>query len=252
MAHVVALMPTYNEEDRYLSGVLERLVEQVDTVVVFDDGSTDNTVDLAIEKGATVIVRPDHVPSFREHEGAFRQAAWEAMVRETSPTAGNSWILSIDADEELYAIDNKKFKLKAFLSRQNNYSFQVINIVFYHMWNETHYRVDKLWHPTPSTRLYKYFLGGRYKDRKLACGAEPLYVAQLAGRSYRLAPDEGPFLFNSGLVMKHLGYQRDEDKKMKHTRYMDLDNGEFHNINHLESILDEDVQLLPWDRLGAK
>ena len=46
--------------------------------------------------------------------------------------------------------------------------------------------------------------------------------------------------------MNHIGYIRDEYKQAKYDRYMSLDKGEFHNIAHLESILDDNTVLIPW------
>jgi hypothetical protein len=80
--------------------------------------------------------------------------------------------------------------------------------------------------------------GGQFFDRKLACGSEPTYVVSWTrSRNYWL---------HSGFIMQHLGYIKDEDKKIKHERYMSLDQGEFHNINHIQSIVDENPVLINW------
>jgi hypothetical protein len=47
--------------------------------------------------------------------------------------------------------------------------------------------------------------------------------------------------------MQHLGYARDEDKVIKHKRYMSIDKGEFHNIQHIESIVDPNPVLVNWN-----
>ncbi len=52
--HVVARIPAYNEADRIGSVVLQAL-HHVDEVVVVDDGSTDDTSEIAHEAGATVL-----------------------------------------------------------------------------------------------------------------------------------------------------------------------------------------------------
>ena len=51
---VSAIIPAYNEES-YLGGVLEVLasVSAVSQVIVVSDGSTDATVDIALEKSAS-------------------------------------------------------------------------------------------------------------------------------------------------------------------------------------------------------
>jgi len=112
------------------------------------------------------------------------------------------------------------------------------------MWNETHFRVDKLWAPTNSSRIFRYVKDGGFLNKKLACGSEPTYVSDWIRRRN--------FFINSGLVMQHLGYIRDEDKQDKYNRYSELDGGEFHNINHINSIIDDNPVLMSWESLGAK
>jgi hypothetical protein len=116
--------------------------------------------------------------------------------------------------------------------------YDVVNIRFYHMWNETHFRVDKAWAPTNSSRMFRYRNGGSFFDRKLACGSEPTYVVEAVRSSN--------YWVHSGLMMKHLGYIKDEDKLSKHQRYMNLDKGEFHNLNHIQSIIDPNPVLMKW------
>jgi hypothetical protein len=50
--------------------------------------------------------------------------------------------------------------------------------------------------------------------------------------------------------MQHLGYMRDEDKQAKYERYSTIDRGEFHNINHINSIIDPDPVLIGWGTFG--
>lgn len=219
-------MVARNEESRYLEVVLDRLSTQVDLIVLTDDCSDDRTADIAESKGAKVN-RLD-TPMFTVSEGRFRQTAWEYLESFAEP---GDWILAIDADEMFYPTQ----KLPLLLEQQ---AYDVLGITFYHMWNETQYRADKAWKPPISSRLFRFFPGGNFMDRRLACGAEPTYVIDLIRR--------GRFIPNTGFAMKHLGYARDEDKIAKHKRYMELDKGEFHSITHLNSIRDDRPQLLDW------
>ena len=227
---LIANMVARNEADRFLPEVLDHLKGIVDEIVFSDDASTDSTLQVAKDAGAHTYESPWGHPMFTENEGKLRQWSWSNLEQHAQP---GDWILAIDADEKLYETFDGVSVRDLMKDR-----FDVINIKFVHMWSETHWRNDKLWKPSNSFRLFRFREGGTYRDRRLACGAEPSYVIEaVRNRNY---------LVQSGLVMQHLGYQRDEDKKMKYDRYMTLDKGEFHNIKHLVSIMDRDPELVEW------
>lgn len=216
-----------NEADRFLLPVLQRLVGIVDKIIFTDDCSDDQTPILAALMGADVYTAADQ-PLFTQNEGLLRSIAWDNLSENAEP---GDWILCIDCDELLYGT-----KYLPQLLDQSVYD--VLGITFFHMWNENAYRVDKAWAPNRSHRLFRYYEGGEYNQRKLACGAEPTYVVELIR--------QGKILWDTGLCMKHLGYVRDEDKFAKHQRYMELDGGSFHSRAHLESILDSNPTLIEW------
>lgn len=229
MTRLIANMVVRNEADNYLPQVLERLSKQVDVICVTDDCSDDNTAQLAASYGA--IVHKMAEPTFASNEGALRQASWEFL--ESVIGDDHDWfVLAIDADEELY---ETQYTLRD-LAEQS--MFDVINIDFYHMWNETQFRIDKAWRPHGSSRMFRYLSNGVFQQRQLACGSEPTYVQTLI--------KAGKYLPSSGLRMKHLSYIRDEDKKSKFERYMKLDGGAFHANAHILSIMDEDPVLVDW------
>jgi glycosyltransferase involved in cell wall biosynthesis len=86
MLHLVAVILTYNEAHNVDWCVLS-LREYVDAVIVWDSGSTDDTVVRAQRAGALVVQRP-----FDNYAGQ-RQAALDALDAE--------WLLFIDADERV-------------------------------------------------------------------------------------------------------------------------------------------------------
>jgi len=225
---LLAQMVGRNEADRYLEEVLDHLRSIVDHIVFTDDASDDNTAEIAA-KYATVY--KNERPLFTEDEGLLRTAAWKNLQKHADV---GDWILSVDCDEKLWCTQ-PNFNINKLMSQP---MFDVINVTFFHMWNDTHYRVDKAWKPSGSFRLYRYFLGGRFKDKKLACGSEPMYVETLIRR--------GKFMRDTPLVMQHLGYMKDEDKQAKYERYMTLDQGNFHSLQHIQSIIDPDPVLEPW------
>lgn len=229
MSKLIANMVARNEADRFLPDVLKHLSSIVDEIVFTDDCSDDKTPEIAESFGAHVY-RTDE-PTFVKHEGQLRTSAWRNLTKHAKP---GDWILAIDADEKLWATRPNLTLSK--LMNQDRYD--VLNIQFVHMWNEKQYRIDKFWAPHPSTRLFRYFYGGQFKDVKMACGSEPTYVDILVHRRR--------YLMDTGLLMQHLGYVRDEDKKAKYERYMTLDGGDFHAKSHIESIMDPNPELVDW------
>lgn len=228
---IIAQMVGRNESKRFLKKVLERLSTQVDKIVFTDDCSDDNTPEIA-SKYCEVF--QNEKPLFVEHEGQLRANAWGNLEKFASV---GDWIVAIDCDEMLYHVDDKS--LGDVLRSSPN---DVVNVKFYHMWNEKQYRVDKLWAPNSSSRIFRYKDGGGFLNKKLACGSEPSYVMDWI--------KERNYWFDSGLVMKHLGYIKDKDKKAKFDRYSKLDGGQFHNINHINSIIDDNPVLIDWGNFG--
>lgn len=226
-----AQMVGRNESSRFLESVLERLSTQVDKIIFTDDCSTDNTAEIAA-KYAEVFTTPE--PLFTKHEGQLRAFAWGNLEKFAKE---GDWILAIDCDEKLYHIND--MDIKQVLSKSE---FDVVNVRFYHMWNETHYRVDKLWAPNNSSRIFRFKYGAGFQNKALACGSEPTYVPQWIRQKN--------YWKDSGLIMQHLGYTFDEDKKSKYERYSTLDGGQFHALNHINSIIDPNPVLIQWGNFG--
>jgi len=227
---LIAQMIGKDEADRFLTEVLEHLRPMVDEIIFTDDASSDNTGEIAASFGAHL--HRNESCMFVKHEGLLRQRAWERLSEHAEV---GDWVLAIDCDEKLYTT-LPDITIRDLMVESN---YDVINIEFIHMWNEDHFRIDKLWKPTGSSRLFKYKEGGKFTGRALACGSEPTYVGEAVRRRR--------YMFHSGLVMQHLGYVRDEDKQAKYDRYMELDKGKFHNIDHLKSILDPNPTLAKWN-----
>jgi glycosyltransferase involved in cell wall biosynthesis len=216
---LIANMVARNEEPHYLKQVLNRLKDQVDDIIFTDDCSDDRTAEIAESVGCKVQQMPE--PTFATNEGKLRQASWKFLENYADE---ETWVLAIDADEELYVTGHP---LKVLIE---NTRYSVYDVEFYHMWNEAQYRVDKAWAPHGSTRFFRFMPGGHFKDRALACGSEPTYVHEMINR--------GLYHKNSGLKMKHLSYIKDEDKQKKYDRYSAIDGGKFHANAHIQSILD--------------
>lgn len=230
---IYAQMIGRNEANRFLEEVLERVSTQVDKIIFTDDCSTDNTLEIA-SKYAEVFQTEKQM--FNEHEGMLRAFAWSNLEKFAKT---GDWVIAIDCDEKLFHLGNEP--IRSVLDRSE---FDVVNVRFYHMWNSTQYRVDKLWAPNNSSRIFRYVEGGGFLNRKLACGSEPTYVSDWIRKRN--------FWVNSDLAMQHLGYIKDEDKQAKFERYSHLDGGAYHNLNHINSIIDSDPVLIDWGTFGLR
>ena len=95
------------DEERYLAGCLESVVDLVDEIVVVDTGSTDSTPDIARRFGARVF-------NFQWVDD------FSAARNESLRHATGEWIFWLDADERLDAPNRRKFQqLLTKLENQN-------------------------------------------------------------------------------------------------------------------------------------
>lgn len=220
-----------NEEHRYLDLVLERLSKQVDKIIFTDDCSTDDTPNIAAKYGVVYSTKEN---LFVKDEAQLRTESWNNLSNHAKP---GDWIVAIDADEVLFCLNNESLKDTLKLS-----PYDVVCVKRVELWNNTSFRVDKLWGIQMVQRIFRYAPDGVFENKRLACGSEPTYVKEwISRRNY--------WVYND-IRMVHLGYARDEDKKEKYDRYMKLDNGKYHNKDHLISIIDTQPVLLPVKSIG--
>ena len=229
MYKLIAQMIGRNEEHRFIRDVLQHLIPQVDMIVYTDDASQDNTPEVFREAGAHVYCNKD--PLFNIHEGQLRQCAWHNLSKHADV---GDWILAIDCDEKLYSTDPSQ-SIPVLLERTR---FHAIAVMFYHMWNPDQYRADKGWAPAPQARIFRFVDGCPFSDNALGCGSGPAYVryCELTEKMQQ----------NTGLVMQHFGYIHEQDRRAKYDRYMELDQGRYHELSHIKSILDPDPELFDW------
>jgi hypothetical protein len=207
---LIAHLVVQNEADRYLTDCLSALIPMVDHIHVFDDQSTDSTPLIAEALGAQVQVRPTGVPSFRQHEGEFRQAAWESMG--TLPD--ESWVVCVDADEFLTSDPrpvatgaNKLLKVHEVFDVQDD---------------QPMVRVDGFWGSITAARIAAWTAKAEFPDMRLGCGSLPLAIA------------DGDFELVDEPQVLHYGYTRPTDRQMKYARYVGRRG---HNERHVRSIL---------------
>jgi glycosyltransferase involved in cell wall biosynthesis len=243
---IYAVVPTKNEAGRYLQACLRHLMQYVEGLLVCDDQSTDNTVELAtktfdlIHDVAHVVRRPDDVPSFLSNEAAFRSWVIAEAISTFKPTDAEDWILVIDADEFLVAPSRLPtgVVLEGTLSGLQRAQIDTVRWGRDEIWRLSRYghaqrRIDKLWHPQTQERIFRYRAGepAGIGGQTHACGSVPTYAM-------RYAPD----VFSLRIV--HVGYADPIDRLDKYERYRTFPG---HNPDHIESIMDPDPVLEPID-----
>jgi hypothetical protein len=237
---VFSITPIKNEASRYLESALTWLRPIVDEMVVIDDRSTDDSVEIALKFTDYVAVRSEGAPSFLEHEGRYRASLWGFFERELHPQVGD-WVLACDADEFLVADRARQSDTSAEIGphlhstcRRAEASGCVgvvlpVPEVFLIQDGRPFVRTDGYWGTIAGPRLFAYMPHGSYPDKKMASGAEPTYVAA------------GPLLKDPshGLRLLHFGYAHPDDRRSKYERYTGTPEG--HSSTHVQSIVAQPI-----------
>jgi len=226
---ITLAMLVRNEADRYLEKVLQHAAAYIDSAVILDDASEDNTVEVCKKAldGISLTLVSNKKPCFH-NEVVLRKQLWELAVN-TNP----DWILILDADE---VFEDRAPGVLRLLARRPGvyyYSFRL-----YDMWDEHRYREDAYWNAHKWYRpfMVRYVPGFNYvwKNTPLHCGRFPQNIAELKGET-------------SELRIKHLGWMKPEDRLKKYYRYKKLDPQGIYGIaQQYESILDPRPNLVTW------
>lgn len=133
MEKLSAVILTKNEE-KNIERVINSVKDIADEILVIDSGSTDRTVEIATNLGATVI--------FNKWQGAAKQRTFASLQ------ASNDWVLALDADEEVSPQLKESIK-----NALKNPSFDA-----YELPRKTYYLgkfLEHTWYPEWRLRLFK-------------------------------------------------------------------------------------------------
>jgi glycosyltransferase involved in cell wall biosynthesis len=170
---ISACLITLNEQ-RNLPRCLASIAPLVDEILIVDSGSTDRTVEIALEFGARLIAQP-----------------WLGYVAQKNLAinhASHPWVLSIDADEEISpklaaAITELKADPAAAAPGAPN-GYQFSRLVFY----RGRWICHGDWYPDRLVRLFRrtegYFRGGRVHEKLELPGRHPVLPGHLHHFTY--------------------------------------------------------------------
>lgn len=233
---LIAAMNTRNELDRYLRTTIPALLEWVDEVRVFDDGSEDGTPEYLEAIDERVVVRRRVGNLWASHEGELHQELLDFTIK-GSPTH----ILTIDADE----IVPQGAAVRAALEEHPDQVAFTLRMVEVWGLEPVTVRCDGGWRPHPVGILYRVpgWFGGEdwlIAGRQLASPRVPRAIVAEVRRRKALELEHD---------ILHLGWARPEERAARYRRYEELDGGRFHAKHHLDSILwpDGKCDLRPYD-----
>lgn len=227
---ITLAMLVRNEAGRYLPMVLEHAARYIDEAVILDDASEDDTVQVCKEilKNIPSVIISNAEPGFI-NEVNLRKQLWELVIQ-TAP----DWILILDSDEMFE--ERAVTKLRELVRTP---AVDVLAFRLYDFWDMEHYREDKLWNAhlrySPFLVRYQPNYSYRWNEKPLHCGRFPANIHELPAAT-------------SDLRVKHFGWAREEDRKKKYQRYLELDpEGKYGIIEQYESILDPEPNLKKWE-----
>jgi hypothetical protein len=219
-----------DELSRFLEPCIDHLAEFCDLIVVWDDGSSDDTVGALAGRHPSIRLHGTTDSSFFRNEGQARQALLEATLL-WNPTH----VLALDADE---LVSDGAAIRRACETTADVFALDILEV-----WKAQPdclcVRGDGGWIPHPVHALWRVPADTarlRIADRALACGRVPTVVDQTPG-------------VPTGASIFHFGWANEAERAARHQRYAVADGGRFHSSRHLDSILwpDEQVAMRGFD-----
>lgn len=218
----------YNEEKRFLNQYLEKMSQLTNKIVIIDDGSTDNSIQIC-SKYTSEIYQTNRLMT--KDESLLRRTLWDKCSLLCN---NDDYILIQDCDE--FYTENSLENFERALKTGEKLGADSLAIKKYDMWNKTQYREDPpywqvhfqflIW-CVKYRKNYNYY----WNNMKLHCGSLPI-------NSYFNA-------FPSKLQVQHLAYSTPELRQQKVDFYKNLDpNAQWGIKEQYDSILSENPTLI--------
>lgn len=220
-----------NEADRYLEQVLTQAKQWADEVVILDDASDDHTV----ERCEEILAATPHRIVTQSASGFHNEVVLRKKLWQMALASDCEWMLILDADE---LFEDKAVKeLPRLLAQTQGYDY--FSFRLYDMWHVDYYREDEYWqaHKVYRPLIVRKIPGFKeqWRETPQHCGRFPSNITSLNGST-------------SELRVKHLGWQKPEDRLRKYYRYKELDPQACYGIKEqYESILAPKPCLIRWE-----
>jgi len=181
---LVAMMLMQNDENRFLERVLNHVTPYVDEIVILDDGSDDNSVEIAKSYSNAVVHQNETSHWWTHGENKLREQLY-ALAIERNP----DWVLHIASDEVFE--DRFEKEVRSMLETEHNwFQFLLCN-----MWDETHFIF-----PMFNRKTVK-FLFRFDKDKPRSFGNMIMHCGGVPG--YLFNATDG---LKTDIRIKHLGF----------------------------------------------
>ena len=198
---LIAFIQIHNEgKNGNLERVLNHISRFCDDVVIYDDGSTDNSYEIA-SKFTSNIIRSDT----NEFQNELKH---KQQLLELALPLNPDWIIWLDADEVFDRI-GENYGIRALcrygqINVIDGFSFQE-----YNLWrNEDQYRVDKYWHKLWQVRLWR-------NNKKLKFDVKH-------GLHQKLHPINLEKICTSDIKVIHYGFASEGRIQQKYSKYHSL------------------------------